>query len=201
MNSLELQSNLIPIVVEKSGGAERAFDIYSRLLRERIIFVGGVIEDNLANVAVAQMLFLESQSTEKPISLYINSPGGSVTAGLSIYDTMQFLQSPIQTICIGQASSMAALLLAAGTPGKRKALPSSRIMIHQPWGGVQGQVSDIHLQTKELLRIKQLLLGYFASHTGLSEKKLSNDMERDFYMSVEQALDYHLIDEILKNKQ
>lgn len=191
------RSQLIPIVIEKTGASERSFDIYSRLLRERIIFINGPIDDHLANLVIAQMLFLESLSTEKPISLYINSPGGDVTSGLSIYDTMQFLQSPMQTTCIGQCASLAALLLAAGTKGKRKTLPSSRIIIHQPWGGVQGQASDIHLQTKELLRIKKLLLEYFSLHTGISEKKLAHDMERDYYMSVQQAKDYNLIDEIL----
>ena len=191
------EATLVPMVLEKSGGYERAFDIYSRLLKERIIFIGGVIEDNLANVAIAQMLYLESTSTEKVINLYINSPGGSVTAGLAIYDTMQFMKSPIQTICIGQASSMAALLLAGGTPKKRKALPSSRIMIHQPWGGVQGQVSDIHLQTKEMLRIKELLTSYFIKHTKASKKTIVQDMERDFYMDPQQALKYNLIDEVL----
>lgn len=191
---------LVPMVIEKSGGSERAFDIYSRLLRERIIFIGGPIDDHLSNLIVAQMLFLESSSTDKPINLYINTPGGSVTGGLAIYDTMQFLHSPIQTICVGQASSMGALLLAAGASGKRKALKSSRIMIHQPWGGVQGQVSDIHLQTKELIRIKALLLSYFSTHTKKTEKQLSKDMERDYYMSAEQAVEYNIVDEVLIKK-
>lgn len=198
--TVDIQNYLVPMVIEKSGGSERAFDIYSRLLKERIVFVGGLIDDAVANLVVAQMLYLESISTEKPISLYINSPGGSVSAGLAIYDTIQFLHSPIQTICLGQASSMAALLLASGNQGKRKALPSSRIMIHQPWGGIQGQVSDISLQTKELLRIKELLLSYFSTHTKKTEKELSNDMERDFYMSSKQALEYNIIDEILVKK-
>lgn len=200
INNNPLDSYLVPMVIEKSGGSERAFDIYSRLLRERIIFIGEPIDDSFANLIVAQMLFLESSSTEKPINLYINTPGGSVTGGLAIYDTMQFLHSPIQTICIGQAASMGALLLSGGDAGKRKALASSRIMIHQPWGGVQGQVSDINLQTQELLRMKALLLSYFSTHTKKTEKQLSKDMERDYYMSSQQALEYNIIDEILVKK-
>ncbi len=190
-------NTVVPMVLERSDGVERAFDIYSRLLKERIIFIGGVIDDGIANLVIAQMLFLESLSTEKPIQLYINSVGGSVTAGFAIYDTMQYTNSPVQTICVGQAISIAALLLVAGTPERRKALPSSRIMIHQPWGGVEGQATDISLQTKEMLRIKQLITHYFVKHTGNKEEVISKDIERDYFMSPQQALSYGLIDEIL----
>lgn len=199
-NAFSAQPNLsavIPMVLENTGGIERAFDIYSRLLKERIVFIGGAINDDIANLIIAQLLFLESLSTEKPINLYINSVGGSVTAGFAIYDTIQYLQSPVQTICIGQAISMGALLLACGTPKRRKALPSSRIMIHQPWGGIEGQASDISIQTQEMLRIKELVTDYFVRHTGRSREVIKKDMERDFFMSPEKALAYGIIDEIL----
>lgn len=188
---------LVPMVVERSGGNERAFDIYSRLLKERIVFIGGIIDDHLANLVIAQLLYLESESTEKTINVYINSPGGSITSGLAIYDTLQYLQNTVQTFCIGQAVSIGAFLLASGRKGSRKALPSSRIMLHQPWGGVEGQASDIHIQTKELLRIKSLITKYLAYHTKKSIEIISKDIERDFFMSTEQALEYGIIDEIV----
>ena len=190
-------SNLVPIVVEQTGMGERSYDIYSRLLKDRIIFVDGEINDLSADLVVAQLLFLDGQDTEKDINIYINSPGGSVTAGLAIYDTMQYLKSQIQTICVGQAASMAALILAAGTPGKRFALPSSRVLIHQPWGGAQGQARDIGIQAKEIIRLKKLTINYFAKHTGKDPEKVAADMERDFYMSAEDAVAYGVADSIL----
>ncbi len=191
---------LVPIVVERTGGHERSFDIYSRLLKERIIFIGGIIDDHVANLVIAQLLYLESESSEKIINVYINSPGGAVTAGLAIYDTLQYLNNPIQTICMGQAVSMGAFLLAAGKTGLRKALPSSRVMLHQPWGGVEGQASDIHLQTKEMLRIKDQITEYLAYHTKKEKEVISKDIERDYYMSAQQALEYGIIDEIVNNR-
>ena len=201
-NMKEVAHNmLVPMVIERSGGNERSFDIYSRLLKERIIFIGGAIDDHLANLIIAQLLYLESESSEKTINVYINSPGGAVTAGLAIYDTLQYLHNPIQTICMGQAVSMGAFLLAAGATGLRKALPSSRVMLHQPWGGVEGQASDIHLQTKEMLRIKHQITKYLAHHTGKDTKIISKDIERDYYMSAQQALEYGIIDEIVHNNK
>ena len=197
LDTITPMNSIVPMVLEKTGGSERVFDIYSRLLKERIIFIGGVIEENLANLIIAQLLYLESLSTEKPINLYINSVGGSVTAGFAIYDTIQHLHSSVQTICIGQAVSIAALILASGTPTKRKALPSSRIVIHQPWGGAQGQASDIKIQTKEMLRIKELITNYFVLHTKQPRNTISKDLERDFFMTPNDALEYGLIDEIL----
>ena len=190
-------SNLIPYVIEQSGTGERSYDIYSRLLKDRIVFIDGEINDLTADLIVAQLLFLDGQDTEKDINLYINSPGGSVTAGLAIYDTMQYIKSEIQTICLGQAASMAALLLAAGTKGKRYVLPSARVLIHQPWGGAQGQARDIGIQSKEILRIKKLIIEYFSKHTGQNSEKITNDMERDFYMSAEDAVNYGTVDSIL----
>jgi ATP-dependent Clp protease protease subunit len=187
---------LIPIVVEQSSRGERAYDIYSRLLKERIIFVGEQVDDSMANTIIAQMLFLESDDPDKDINFYINSPGGSVTAGLAIYDTMQFIKSPITTICMGQAASMGALLLAAGAKGKRKALPHSRIMIHQPLGGVQGQATDIDIQAREILKIKKMINEILSKHTGQNFDKISQDTERDFFMNAEEALKYGLIDEV-----
>lgn len=194
----EMSNYLIPNVVEQTGAGERAYDIYSRLLKDRIIFLHGEIHDGSADTVIAQLLFLESQNPEKDIQLYINSPGGSVTAGLAIYDTIQCIRPDVQTICVGQAASMAALLLACGTSGKRFALPSSRIMIHQPWGGVQGQATDIGIQAREIIRMKKLLIKYFAVHTEKSESHITKDLERDFYMSAEDAVKYNLIDNILE---
>ncbi len=188
---------LVPMVVEKSGHAERAYDIFSRLLKERIIFIGTPIDDYVANLIIAQMLFLQSEDANKDISLYINSPGGSVTAGLAIYDTMQFIKPDVCTYCMGQAASMGAVLLTAGTKGKRFALPYARIMIHQPWGGTQGTASDISIQAKEILRMKEELNKLLARHTHQSLEKIQADSDRDFFMSAEEAKDYGLIDEVL----
>ncbi|NLE64681.1 MAG: ATP-dependent Clp protease proteolytic subunit, partial [Elusimicrobia bacterium] len=174
---------LIPMVVESTGHAERSYDIYSRLLKERIIFLGSAIDDNVANLIVAQLLFLQSEDTEKDISLYVNSPGGSVTAGLAIYDTIQFLKPKVSTFCIGQAASMGAVLLAAGATGKRFALPNARIMIHQPWGGAEGTASDIHIQAKEILRMKEALSQILSKHTKQPLEKVVKDSDRDFFMS------------------
>ena len=188
--------NLVPIVVEQTARGERAYDIYSRLLKDRIVFIGTPIDDGIANLVVAQLLFLEAEAPEKEISLYINSPGGVVSSGLAIYDTMQFVKSPIATICIGQASSMAAILLAGGEHGRRGALANSRIMIHQPWGGIQGQVTDIEIHTKELLELKEIVNKILAQHTGKSYKQIQKDTERNFFMSPKEAIDYGLIDKI-----
>lgn len=193
----EKMSSLVPYVIEQTGNSERSYDIFSRLLKDRIIFVDGEITDVTADLVVAQILFLESQNPDKDISMYINSPGGSVTAGLAVYDTMQYVKSDIQTICLGQAASMGAILLAGGTKGKRFALPSSRIMIHQPWGGAQGQAADIAIQAKEIVRLKKLTIDYFAFHTGKKADKVAEDMERDFYMSAQEALEYGIIDSIM----
>ena len=197
----EKMSNLVPIVVEQTGMGERSYDIFSRLLKDRIVFLDGEINDLSADLIIAQLLFLDSQDTEKDINLYINSPGGTVTAGLAIYDTMQYLKSNIQTICVGQAASMAALVLAAGTELKRFVLPSSRVLIHQPWGGAQGQARDIGIQSKEIIRLKKLTINYFAIHTGKEPAQIAQDMERDFYMSAEDAVAYGVADSILtRNK-
>ncbi|PIE98214.1 MAG: ATP-dependent Clp endopeptidase, proteolytic subunit ClpP [Treponema sp.] len=190
-------NTLVPYVIERTGAGERSYDIFSRLLKDRIIFVDGEINDLSADLVVAQLLFLESQNPDKDISLYINSPGGSVTAGLAIYDTMQHIRPDVQTICLGQAASMGAVLLAGGTAGKRFALPSSRVMIHQPWGGAQGQASDIKIQAKEILRLKKLIISYFAKNTGKKEKQVTNDMERDYFMSAEEACKYGIVDEVM----
>ena len=197
----ERMHNLVPIVIEQTGIGERSYDIYSRLLKDRIIFIDGEINDLTADLTVAQLLFLESQDPEKDISLYVNSPGGSVTAGLAIYDTIQYIRPEVQTICLGQASSMGALILACGTAGKRFALPSSRVLIHQPWGGAQGQASDITLQAREILRLKRLTIDYFALHAGKSTDIIASDMERDFFMSAEEALAYGLVDRILERRK
>ncbi len=190
---------LVPIVIEKSGHAERAYDIYSRLLKDRIIFIGTVIDDTIANLIIAQLLFLQSEDPQKDINLYINSPGGSVTAGLAIYDTMQFIKPDVSTYCIGQASSMGAVLLAAGTKGKRYVLPYSRIMIHQPWGGTQGSASDISIQAKEIIRMKEELNKILAKHTHQPIERIQTDSDRDFFMSAYEAKDYGLVDEVLAN--
>ncbi len=189
--------NYVPMVVEQTGHGERAYDIYSRLLKDRIIFLGGPIDDNVANVVIAQLLFLESEDPDKDIYLYINSPGGVVTAGLAIYDTMQYIKPDVSTICIGQAASMGSVLLAAGAKGKRYALPYSRIMIHQPSGGAQGQSTDIQIQAKEILRMREILTGILKDHTGQSVEKLDADMERDNFMSAQEAKAYGLIDEVV----
>lgn len=189
---------MVPIVIEQSSRGERAFDIYSRLLKDRIIFLGGGIDDAVADVVVAQLLFLESEDPEKDISIYINSPGGVVTAGMAIYDTMQYIKPDVSTICIGQAASMGAFLLAAGTKGKRYALPNSRIMIHQPLGGAQGQASDIEIQAQEILRMKDSLNSILAAHTGQPLKQIKKDTDRDFFMSAKEAKEYGLIDEVVQ---
>ena len=193
-------SGLVPMVVEQTSRGERAYDIYSRLLKERVIFLVGQVEDHMANLIVAQMLFLESENPDKDIHLYINSPGGSVTAGMSIYDTMQFIKPNVSTMCIGQAASMGAFLLAAGAEGKRYCLPNSRTMIHQPSGGAQGQATDIHIQSQEILKIKARLNALMAKHTGQSVEKVTEDTERDNFMSAEESKDYGLIDEVLDKR-
>ncbi len=191
---------LVPIVIEQTPRGERAFDIFSRLLKERIIFLPTYIEDELANLVIAQMLFLEAEDPDKDIFLYINSPGGSVTAGMAIYDTMQYVKPTISTICMGQAASMGALLLTAGTKGKRFALPHARIMIHQPLGGVQGQATDIDIQAKEILRVRDELNLIFVHHTGQSLERIQRDTDRDFFMTPEQARAYGLVDEVISSK-
>ena len=187
---------LVPMVIESSSRGERAYDIYSRLLRERIIFLGDAIEDHIANLVIAQLLFLESEDPEKDISLYINSPGGVVTSGLAIYDTMQYLKAPVSTICIGQAASMGAVLLAAGATGKRYALPNSRIMVHQGSGGFRGNTPDVEIQVKEMLHLTDRLMHILAKHTGQEYEKVKHDSERDYFMSAEEAKSYGLIDEV-----
>jgi ATP-dependent Clp protease, protease subunit len=188
---------LIPMVIEQTNRGERAYDIYSRLLKDRIIFIGAPIDDVFANVVIAQLLFLEAEDPEKDIHLYINSPGGSVTAGMGIYDTMQYVRSPINTICIGQAASMGALLLTAGTKGKRFALPNARVMIHQPMGGFQGQATEIDIHAREILKIREKLNEIMAYHTGQPLEKVSQDTERDYFLSGEEAKTYGLIDEVI----
>lgn len=188
---------LVPMVIEQTGRGERAFDIYSRLLKERIIFIGTPINDDISNLVIAQMLFLQSEDADKDINLYINSPGGSVTAGLAIYDTMQFVKCPVNTYCVGQAASMGAVLLAAGSTGKRFALPNARIMIHQPWGGAQGQAADISIQAKEILRLRDRLNEILAHHTGKNVSDIAKDTDRDFFMSSEEAKSYGLVDNVL----
>ena len=188
---------LIPMVVEQTGRGERSYDIYSRLLQDRIIFIGTGINDDVSNLIIAQLLFLQSQDAKKDISIYINSPGGSVTAGLAIYDTMQFIACDIATYCVGQAASMGAVLLTAGAKGKRYALPNSRIMIHQPWGGAEGKASDIQIAAEEILRLKVRLNELLASHCSKTVKAVTNDTERDYFMSAEQAKTYGLVDEVL----
>ena len=188
---------LVPMVIEQTGKGERSFDIYSRLLKERIIFLHEGVDDNMANLIISQLLFLEAEDSERDIYLYINSPGGSVTAGMAIYDTMQFVKAKVSTICMGQAASMGAFLLAAGEPGQRYSLPNARIMIHQPLGGVQGQATDIEIQAKEILRIKELLNVILSQRTGKKLKQIQDDTERDFFMSAEEAKAYGLIDEVI----
>ncbi len=197
----EQMNNLVPYVIEQTGNGERSYDIFSRLLKDRIVFIDGEITDATADLVVAQLLFLDSQNPEKDINLYINSPGGSVTAGLAIYDTMQQIRSDIQTYCLGQAASMAAILLAGGTAGKRHALPSSRVLIHQPWGGVQGQAVDIGIQAREILRLKKLTIEYFSYHTGKTKERIAEDMERDFFMSAEEAKEYGVVDDVMMRRK
>jgi ATP-dependent Clp protease protease subunit len=200
LNHEKMQSS-IPMVVEQSGVGERAYDIFSRLLKDRIIFLDGEINDATADLVVAQMLFLEAEDPKKDISLYINSPGGSVTAGLAIYDTMQYLRSDVQTICMGQAASMAALLLTAGQEGKRYILPSARVMIHQPWGGVEGQASDISIHAKEIGRLKSLTIDLFVEHTHKTREQLAKDVERDFFLNADDAVSYGIVDSVMRRSK
>ncbi len=192
-----MKASLIPMVVEKSGHGERAYDIYSRLLKDRIVFVGGEIDDDMANAIVAQLLFLQSQDGEKEISMYINSPGGSVTAGLAILDTMKMVKCPVATYCVGQAASMGAILLASGERGRRCALPHARIMVHQPWGGAQGKASDIEITAREILRLKEMLNGILAESAGKTLETVTNDTDRDHFMSAEEAKAWGIVDEVL----
>lgn len=192
-------SMLVPMVIETTGRAERAYDIYSRLLKDRIIFIGTPIDDMVANLIIAQLLFLQMESPEKDINVYINTPGGSVTSGLAIYDTMQFVKSEVNTYCVGQASSMGAVLLAAGRPGKRYALPHARIMIHQPWGGVQGVAADISIQATEILKLRAKLEEIISKHTRQPLEKVQKDTDRDFFMSAEEAKAYGIVDEVITN--
>ncbi len=200
MNPKEILDQLVPIVIEQTPRGERAYDIYSRLLQDRIVLLGFPIDDHVANLIVAQLLFLESQDPDKDIYLYINSPGGSVTAGLAIYDTMQYIKPDVVTICMGQAASMGAILLAAGAPGKRYSLPHSRIMIHQPLGGIQGQATDIIIHAEEIKRIKEMLIDILAKHTGQPREKIAQDIERDYFMSPEEAKEYGLIDKVIEKR-
>ena len=197
----DIVSQLVPIVIEQTARGERSFDIYSRLLKERVIFLVGPVEDQMANLVVAQMLFLESENPDKDIHLYINSPGGSVTAGMSIYDTMQFIKPDVSTLCIGQAASMGALLLTGGAKGKRYCLPHSRMMIHQPLGGFQGQATDIEIHTKEILSIREKLNRVLSKHTGRDIDKVATDTDRDNFMDGSAAVDYGLIDQVMENRQ
>ena len=200
-NTVEAQNALIPMVVEQTNRGERAYDIYSRLLRDSIIFIGTPIDDNIANVVTAQLLYLEAEDPERDISLYINSPGGSITGGLAIYDTIQFIRPDVTTICVGQAASMGAVLLAAGTPKKRFALPHSRIMIHQPWmGGLQGQASDIEIHAKEILRMRGILNDILVDHTGQPLSRIEKNVERDYMMGAEEAKEYGIIDEVISKR-
>jgi len=192
--------SLVPIVIEQTGRGERAYDIFSRLLKERIIFIGSSIDDVVASLAIAQLLFLEAEDPEKDVYMYINSPGGYVTAGLGIYDTMQYIRPDVATICLGQAASMAAILLAAGAKGKRSALPHSRIMIHQPWGGAQGMASDIEIQAREILTIREEINKILALHTGQNIEKLAKDTDRNFFMSADESKVYGIVDEIMTRK-
>ena len=200
-NTPEEQMALIPMVVEQSNRGERAYDIYSRLLRDSIIFIGTPIDDNVANVVTAQLLYLEAEDPDRDISLYINSPGGSITGGLAVYDTIQFIRPDVTTICMGQAASMGAVLLAAGAPKKRFALPSARIMIHQPWmGGLQGQATEIDIQAKEILRMRSILNGILSKHTNQPLERIEKDVERDYIMDAEQAKEYGIIDEVISTR-
>lgn len=197
----EFGQALVPMVVEQTGRGERAYDIFSRLLKDRIIFIGTAINDEISNLIIAQLLFLQAEDAEKDISIYINSPGGSVTAGMAIYDTIQYLRCDVATYCVGQAASMAAVLLTAGAAGKRMALPNARIMIHQPWGGVQGQASDISIQAQEILRLRDRVNDILAHHTGKAAELIAKDTDRDFFMSADEACDYGLVDEVVKSRK
>lgn len=192
---------LVPIVVEQTGRGERAYDIFSRLLKDRIIFIGTAISDEVSNLIIAQLLFLQAEDAEKDVSMYINSPGGSVTAGLAIYDTIQFLKCDVATYCVGQAASMGAVLMAAGRKGKRYALPNARIMIHQPWGGVEGQAADISIQAREILRLRDRLNEILSAHTGKALEVITKDTDRDFFMSADEAKEYGLVDEVVKSRK
>ena len=196
-----MQNILIPTVIEQTGGGERAYDIYSRLLKDRIVLLGTPIDDNVANIIIAQLLFLQSEDPKKDIDMYICSPGGSVTAGLAIYDVMQILSCDVKTYCVGQAASMGAVLLCAGAKGKRYALPNSRIMIHQPWGGAEGTAADINIQAKEILKMREKLNGIIARHSGASLKQVEKDTDRDFFMSAEEALAYGIVDKIVPHRE
>ncbi len=198
---MKVNNQLVPMVVEQTGRGERAYDIFSRLLKDRIMFIGTEINDEISNLIIAQLLFLQAEDAEKDISIYINSPGGSVTAGLAIYDTMQFLKCSVSTYCVGQASSMGAVLLAAGAKGKRYALPNARIMIHQPWGGMQGVAADISIQAKEILRLRDRINEILADHTGKSADAIARDTDRDFFMSAADAKTYGLVDEVVKSRK
>jgi ATP-dependent Clp protease protease subunit len=198
---IEQAQHLVPVVVEKTTKGERAYDIFSRLLKDRIVFVGTPIDDSISNLIIAQILFLQMEDPKKDISIYINTPGGSVTAGLAIYDTMRFVQSDVSTYCLGQATSMGALLLASGTKKKRFALPHARIMIHQPWGGVKGAAADISIQAKEILRLREKINEILSDHTGQPLDKIKKDTDRDFFMTAEEAKDYGIVDEVIKTKK
>ncbi len=191
--------SVIPMVIEKEGRLERAYDIYSRLLKDRIIFIGTPVDDNVANVVIAELLFLQMEDPDKEINIYINTPGGHVTSGLAIYDTMQFVKPDVSTYCVGQASSMGAVLLSAGTKGKRFALPHSRIMLHQPWGGAQGAAADIHIQAREIIRLKERLEQILVRHTGQKIDRIKTDTDRDYFMSAEEAKEYGLVDKVISN--
>jgi len=193
-------SYLVPMVIETTGKGERAYDIYSRLLKERIVFIGTPIDDVIANLIIAQILFLNMEEPGKDINVYVNSPGGSVTAGLAIYDTMRFVKCDVATYCLGQAASMGSLLLAAGTKGKRYALPNARVMIHQPWGGTQGTASDIHIQAKEILKLKEQLNQILVHHTGQTMEKIEKDTDRDYFMSAQEAKDYGIVDQVITTR-
>jgi len=193
-------SYLVPMVIETTGKGERAYDIYSRLLKDRIVFIGTPIDDVIANLIIAQILFLNMEDPGKDINVYVNSPGGSVTAGLAIYDTMRFVKCDVATYCLGQAASMGSLLLAAGTKGKRYSLPNARVMIHQPWGGTQGTASDIHIQAKEILKLKDQLNGILAHHTGKSIEQIEKDTDRDYFMSAEEAKNYGIVDQVVTTR-
>jgi len=192
---------LVPMVVEQTGRGERAYDIFSRLLKDRIIFIGTAVTDEISNLIIAQLLFLQAEDAEKDISMYINSPGGSVTAGMAIYDTIQYLRCDVATFCVGQAASMGALLLTAGAAGKRFALPNARIMIHQPWGGIQGQAADISIQAQEILRLRDRVNDILARHTGKALEVIAKDTDRDFFMSAPEACEYGLVDEVVKSRK
>jgi len=192
-------SSVIPMVIEKDGRAERAYDIYSRLLKDRVIFIGSPVDDSVANIIIAELLFLQNEDPEKDIHVYINSPGGHVTSGLAIYDTMQFVKPDVNTYCVGQAASMGAVLLSAGTKGKRYALPHARIMLHQPWGGMQGTATDINIHAQEIIRIKQRLEEILVKHTGQSMDQIKKDTDRDFFMTSEEAKNYGIVDDVIEN--